>query len=75
MLIVVQKKDRVINMQMRLVFSICTLQPPEVLVMHKCLSIGKADFRRKAEVKLVAFTKKSYILVLASNSLEPVKNM
>jgi lipopolysaccharide transport system ATP-binding protein len=63
------------GMQMRLAFSIATLQPPEVLVMDEWLSVGDTDFRSKAEEKLVEFIKKTSILILASNSLEPVKKI
>lgn len=48
---------------------------PEVLVMDEWLSVGDTDFRSKAEEKLVEFIKKTSILVLASNSLEPVKKI
>jgi len=63
------------GMQMRLAFSIATLQPPEILVMDEWLSVGDPDFARKAEDRLLEFIKKTSILVLASNSLEPVKKI
>jgi len=43
--------------------------------MDEWLSVGDIDFRSKAEEKLVEFIKKTSILVLASNSLEPVKKI
>jgi len=46
------------GMQMRLAFSIATLQPPEILVMDEWLSVGDPDFARKAEDRLLEFIKK-----------------
>ncbi len=40
------------GMQMRLAFSIATLQQPDILVMDEWLAVGDADFQEKAQHRL-----------------------
>lgn len=60
------------GMQMRLAFSIATLQQPEILVMDEWLTVGDEDFQEKAQVRLNEVIDKSSILVLATHSPELV---
>jgi lipopolysaccharide transport system ATP-binding protein len=60
------------GMQMRLAFSIATLQQPEILVMDEWLTVGDADFQEKAQQRLKEIVKKSSILVIATHSPELV---
>jgi len=63
------------GMHLRLAFSICTAFPADIVLMDEWLSVGDADFSKKAEKRLVEFIKKSSILVLASHSIEQVKKI
>jgi len=56
------------GMQMRLAFSIATLQQPEILVMDEWLTVGDADFQEKAQQRLDEIVKKTSILVIATHS-------
>jgi lipopolysaccharide transport system ATP-binding protein len=56
------------GMQMRLAFSIATMQQPEILVMDEWLTVGDADFQEKAQQRLDEIVKKTSILVIATHS-------
>jgi lipopolysaccharide transport system ATP-binding protein len=56
------------GMQMRLAFSIATLQQPEILVMDEWLTVGDAEFQEKAQQRLGDIIKKTSILVIATHS-------
>jgi lipopolysaccharide transport system ATP-binding protein len=56
------------GMQLRLAFSIATLQQPEILVMDEWLTVGDADFQEKAQQRLNDIVQKSSILVIATHS-------
>ena len=56
------------GMQMRLAFSIATLQQPEILVMDEWLTVGDAEFQEKAQQRLGEIVKKTSILVIATHS-------
>jgi lipopolysaccharide transport system ATP-binding protein len=56
------------GMQMRLAFSIATLQQPEILLMDEWLTVGDADFQEKAQQRLDKIIKKTSILVIATHS-------
>jgi lipopolysaccharide transport system ATP-binding protein len=60
------------GMQMRLAFSIATLEQPEILIMDEWLTVGDAEFQEKAQQRLKEIVQKSSILVIASHSLELV---
>lgn len=63
------------GMQMRLAFSIATLQQPEILVMDEWLTVGDADFQEKAQQRLDEIIKKTSILVIATHSPELVQQV
>jgi lipopolysaccharide transport system ATP-binding protein len=54
-------------MMMRLVFSIVTSVPAEILLMDEWLSVGDADFVVHAERRLQELVNAASILVLASH--------
>lgn len=63
------------GMQMRLAFSIATLQQPEILVMDEWLSVGDAAFQEKSQQRLNEIIKKTNILVIATHSPELVQSV
>jgi ABC-type polysaccharide/polyol phosphate transport system, ATPase component len=63
------------GMQMRLAFSIATLQQPDILVMDEWLNVGDADFQEKAQQRLDEIIKKTSILVIATHSPELVQQV
>jgi len=63
------------GMHLRLAFSICTAFPADIVLMDEWLSVGDAEFSKKAEDRLMEFIKQSSILVLASHSVEQVKKI
>jgi len=63
------------GMHLRLSFSVCTAFPADIVLMDEWLSVGDADFSKKAEGRLKKFIKKSSILVLASHSVDQVKKI
>lgn len=63
------------GMQMRLAFSIATLEQPEILVMDEWLSVGDADFQEKSQQRLNQIIKKTNILVIATHSVELVQRL
>ena len=56
------------GMSMRLAFSIATCVEADILLMDEWLSVGDADFVKKAEERLKSLVKKTPILVMASHS-------
>jgi len=60
---------------MRLAFSICTAYPADIVLMDEWLSVGDAEFSKKAEKRLLEFIKKSSILVLASHNAEQIRKI
>lgn len=56
------------GMQMRLAFSIATLQQPEILLMDEWLTVGDADFQEKAQIRLNEIVRNTSILVIATHS-------
>lgn len=56
------------GMHFRLAFSISTLLNPEILLMDEWLSIGDADFNKKAENRLMEMVQESKIMVIATHS-------
>ena len=63
------------GMQMRLAFSIATVEQPEILVMDEWLTVGDADFQEKAQQRLDDIIKKTSILVIATHSPELVRQV
>lgn len=63
------------GMQLRLAFSIATMQQPDILVMDEWLTVGDADFQEKAQHRLQEIVNKSSILVIATHSLGLVEKV
>jgi len=63
------------GMSLRLAFSICTTFPADIVLMDEWLSVGDADFSKKAETRLIEFIKKSSILVIASHKPEHINKV
>jgi lipopolysaccharide transport system ATP-binding protein len=61
------------GMQMRLAFSIATLQQPEILLMDEWLTVGDADFQEKAQIRLNEIVRNTSILVIATHSPDLVQ--
>lgn len=55
------------GMRMRLVFSIATAVPAEILVMDEWLSVGDEKFQAKAQERVKKIVNQSEILILASH--------
>lgn len=58
------------GMRMRLAFAISTSVEADILLMDEWLSVGDADFKKKATQKLNQIIEKAKILVLASHQAE-----
>ncbi len=56
------------GMMMRLAFAITTSVRPDILLMDEWLSVGDAEFRKRAEERITSLVAASGILVLASHS-------
>ena len=56
------------GMMMRLVFSIVTSVPAEILLMDEWMSVGDSDFVKLAEARLMGLVDSASILVLASHN-------
>ena len=63
------------GMAMRLAFSIATCVEADILLMDEWLSVGDADFVKKAEDRLKSLVDKTPILVMASHSPEVLKEV
>jgi lipopolysaccharide transport system ATP-binding protein len=63
------------GMTMRLVFSIVTSVPAEILVMDEWLSVGDADFVVHAEERLQQLVDAASILVLASHNRNVIERL
>jgi lipopolysaccharide transport system ATP-binding protein len=63
------------GMVMRLMFSIVTSVPAEILLMDEWLSVGDADFVELAEKRLYKLVESASILVLASHGHEIVDSL
>ena len=61
------------GMRMRLNFAIATAFDPEILILDEWLSAGDAAFKAKASSRMKAFVGKAGILVLASHSINLLK--
>jgi lipopolysaccharide transport system ATP-binding protein len=63
------------GMVMRLLFSIVTSVPAEILLMDEWLSVGDADFVEHARSRLLELVNKASILVLASHNEATVNQL
>jgi lipopolysaccharide transport system ATP-binding protein len=63
------------GMHMRLGFAISTAVDADIVLMDEWLSVGDADFQKRAQDRLAHFLERSKILVLASHSEQLLKDM
>lgn len=63
------------GMQLRLLFSICIIIQPEILLMDEWLAVGDESFKIKAESYLRDLISETKIFVIASHSQEIIKNL
>ena len=61
------------GMTIRLAFAASTCIPPDILIMDEWLTAGDVQFLEKAQRRVESFVRTSSILVLASHSLELVR--
>ena len=61
------------GMHMRLAFGVSTMIHPDILLMDEWLSVGDANFQRKAENRLLGLIDRSSILVLARHSRDLIE--
>ena len=62
------------GMNMRLGFAVSTAIPSDILLLDEWLSVGDADFSKKAEMRLNKMMKKSEIVIIASHDQKFIKN-
>lgn len=62
------------GMLMRLAFSIATSMHADILLMDEWLSVGDKEFTLKAEKRMNEIVDKASILIIASHSLDLLKN-
>jgi len=63
------------GMHMRLGFAVSTAVEADIVLMDEWLSVGDADFQKRAQDRLSQFLARSKILVLASHSEQLLKDM
>ena len=63
------------GMVLRLAFSIVTCVHPDILLMDEWLSVGDADFVKKAEGRLKRLVDKANILVIASHNAKIISEL
>jgi lipopolysaccharide transport system ATP-binding protein len=63
------------GMHMRLGFAISTAVEADIVLMDEWLSVGDADFQKRAQDRLAQFLERSKILVLASHSEQLLKDL
>ena len=61
------------GMNMRLGFAVSTAIPSDILLLDEWLSVGDADFSKKAEIRLNNMVKKSEIVIIASHDQNLIK--
>jgi lipopolysaccharide transport system ATP-binding protein len=61
------------GMNMRLGFAVSTAIPSDILLLDEWLSVGDADFSKKAEKRLNDMMKKSEIVIMASHDHQLIK--
>ena len=62
------------GMNMRLGFAVSTAIPSDILLLDEWLSVGDAQFSKKAESRLNKMMKKSEIVIIASHDQKLIKN-
>ena len=61
------------GMNLRLGFAVSTAIPSDILLLDEWLSVGDADFSKKAETRLNNMMKKSEIVIMASHDHQLIK--
>ncbi len=61
------------GMNMRLGFAVSTAIPSDILLLDEWLSVGDANFSKKAEIRLNNMMKKSEIVIIASHDQKFIK--
>jgi len=61
------------GMLLRLAFAVSTSTAPEILLLDEWLSVGDANFKQKAEKRLLELIESSAIVVLASHDVNLIK--
>ena len=62
------------GMQMRLAFATIMLMNSDIIIMDEWLSVGDADFNKKADTKLREIVDKSSVLIMATHQRESAIN-
>jgi len=62
------------GMLMRLTFSIVTSVKSEILLLDEWMSVGDAEFAKKADKKMQEIASNANIIVIASHNIEMLKN-
>jgi len=63
------------GMQLRLSFGVATCIAPEILILDEVVGTGDLDFMEKAKIKLNELIQKSSIVVVATHSLDMIRNV
>ena len=63
------------GMVLRLAFSIVTCVHPEIMLLDEWLSVGDADFVKRAEARLKSMVDKASILVMASHNARVISEL
>lgn len=62
------------GMLLRLAFSIISVMKPDIIIMDEWLSVGDRSFQEKVSVKLKEMVDSSSVLILASHSIETIRD-
>ena len=63
------------GMQMRLAFSVATVQRPDVLIVDEALSVGDAYFQHKSFDRIRAFRKQGTTLLIVSHDKQAIQSI
>jgi lipopolysaccharide transport system ATP-binding protein len=63
------------GMQARLAFATATAVEADILLMDEWLSVGDADFRKQAQMRLTSLVERAHILVIASHDPSMIRSL
>ena len=63
------------GMKARLAFALITFIEPEILIIDEALSVGDADFAKKAAIKMKQLCENGKIIILVSHSMKSIVEM
>lgn len=63
------------GMKARLAFALITFIEPEILIIDEALTVGDADFSRKATQKMKNLCAQGKIIILVSHSMDAIRDM